>query len=627
MKSLKVINQLIITLFLSLFVMHLSLFSQKAPLKFGKVDKADLEMKVYPPDTSAAAVILCDYCTYDDNNYQSCRTLRIKILKKEGLDWANKTFPGDSKCTIRGITFNLEGDKIVESKLTSESIFKEKVTDNTYRTRVAMPNVKEGSVFDLEFAYSGLPREWWFQEEIPVRWSELDIGPFSNDDYVRKTITGVQSVSSDYQNNRWVAKDVPAFKEEPFMNNLTNYITKLYIEFAHTGSTDYSTTWNSVSNRLISNTYFGATLTGCWFLNNTVKEIEAKYTLPLDKLKAAHEAIRKAVKWNQIETLYTTVNNLNRPFNNNIGNSADINLMLTMLARKLKLNADLVVLSTRNNGMLTEVPSLSKLNYVVACVSIDDKKYFVDATEEFLPIGMLPVRCLNSNGRLIKIDDKMQEYISLKPDKKSKEVIHMDLKLESDLFLTGHLSKTRFDYDALNFREDYQRFNSLEEYLKDFENDHQGLSVTKCEIKNQDSIYNPLLEEYDIKVKNKVTSTGDLFYINPLMYEQMESNPFKSEDRKYPVDFIYPTEKLYLFKLTIPENMQISEAPKSLTIKMPDNSAMVQYQATIVGKVVQVSYKLSINKPIFNCEEYANLRMFFSEIVKKHAEPIIIKSL
>lgn len=635
MKSFKAINQQTIILVFSLLVIHIPVFSQKAPLKYGKVNKEDLEMKVYPADTSAAAAILCDYGFFDSNRFEFYRTLRIKIFKKEGLEWANKTFPGDSKANIRGITYNLENGQIVESKLKSESIFKERVTDDLYRLRIAMPNVKEGSVFDIEFVYPTLPSEWRFQDEIPVRWSELVIEPSSYVDF-RKNFTGYELLSES-SDMRWVAKNMPAFKKEPYMNDVSNYITKYEIELLRVSIPgnenssgiyrEYSTDWNHVVGRIMANRYFGETLRGCGFLNDTVKAIEAKCKTSLDKVKAAQEAIKKIAKWNKEEALYTTEDRLNYSFNKKIGNSSDINLMLVMLLKKLKFDVNVIVLSTRSNGILSISPSLDKLNYAIAYVTIDDKKYFVDATDEFLPVGMLPERCLNSNGRLIKIEAKTQDYISLGADKKTKQLIQMDLQLGSDLILTGKLSKTRYEYSALNFRESYQKFNSREEYLKDFENDHQGLSVSKCEIKNQDSIYNPLIEEYDIKIKNKVTSAGDLLYINPLMYEQMESNPFKIEDRKYPVDFMYPTEKLYLFKLTIPENMQISEAPKPLTIKMPDNSAMVQYQATIIGKMLQVTYKLSINKPIFDSGEYANLRMFFSEVVKKHAEPIIIKSL
>jgi len=142
MKLFKLPNQQSITLILIFCFFSISVLAQKEPIKYGKVNKADLEMKVYPLDTSAAAVILCDYGYFDSRQFRFYRTLRIKIFKKEGLDWANKTFPGDSKGDIRGITFNLDGDKIVETKLKNESIFRERVTDDYYRTRVAMPNVK-----------------------------------------------------------------------------------------------------------------------------------------------------------------------------------------------------------------------------------------------------------------------------------------------------------------------------------------------------------------------------------------------------------------------------------------------------------------------------------------------------
>ena len=59
--------------------------AQKAPIKFGKIDKANLENNVYAPDSSAAAVVLCDYGNFTMTRFQTVRTLRIKILKKEGL--------------------------------------------------------------------------------------------------------------------------------------------------------------------------------------------------------------------------------------------------------------------------------------------------------------------------------------------------------------------------------------------------------------------------------------------------------------------------------------------------------------------------------------------------------------
>jgi len=153
-------NVLLKILFVFLWMIPGSLFAQKDPIKYGKIDKADLEMKVYPADTSAAAVILCDFGHFDSSRAEFVRMLRIKIFKKEGSSWGNQVFPFPSEAFIRGITYNLENGEIIESKLKSESVFKENVIKDKFRKRVAMPNVKEGSIIDLEFTFKGIPYEW-----------------------------------------------------------------------------------------------------------------------------------------------------------------------------------------------------------------------------------------------------------------------------------------------------------------------------------------------------------------------------------------------------------------------------------------------------------------------------------
>jgi hypothetical protein len=612
----------------------LIVFGQKAPIKFGKVSKADLEMKAYPSDTSAEAAVLCNYGYFDATRFDFVRTMRIKIFKKEGTHWGSMVFPLSSKADIKGVTFNLENGEVVESKLKSESIFRERVTDDNYRVRVAMPNVKEGSIIDIEYVHPWLPSEWRFQEEIPVRWSELIIESSPYVDF-RKNFFGFERLSES-TDTRWVTKDMPAFKKEPYMNAVTNYITKYEIEVLNISIPgnersngffrEYCTSWEAVNNRLRESSYFGKAMQGCAFLNSIVKEIEKKYSDPVDKMKAAHEAIKKAIKWNDEEALFSSSENLSSPFNKKIGNSGDINMALIQLLRKLDMDVYPVALSTRSNGFLSPIsPSLDKLNYVVAYVVMGDKKYFLDATEEFLPAGMLPYRCLNLQGRLI--DEKKSAWIDLTPGKKDKKTMVYNLKLEPDNILTGQLTRADYDYAALDFRKKYEKFNSKEEYLKDFENDNKGLTVSTCDILNLDSIYLPVKETYGVKIKNKVTSAGNLLYINPLLFDQMTSNPFKNEDRKYPVDFIQPIEQMYIWKLTLPEGAQVSELPKPLVIKLPDNSASVQYQIASVGNVIQLTYKFVINKPIFSNEQYADLRMFFSEMMKKHSESVVIKTL
>ncbi len=608
------------------FIIPIFLFG-KDPVKFGKIDKADLEMKVYPTDTSAVAAILCDFGYFKSSNFRFERTIRIKIFKKEGSIWGNQVFAFPSEATIKGITYNLENGEIVESKLKSESIFKENVTKRVYRKRVAMPNVKEGSIIDMQFSYQGLPPQWRFQEVIPVRWSELVIEPSIYLTF-KKNFFGFEPLAVN-TDSRWVAKNMPAFKEEPYMNSDENYKSKFEIEILNITIPglyeELSTTWEAVNERLTESNRFGKAMQGCAFLNSIAKNIEKKYNSPMDRLIAAHEAVKKGIKWNEIESVASSSDNLSEPFNKKIGNSADVNLTLIELLKKLDFEVYPIVLSTRQNGFLSPVsPSLDKLNYVVAYVILNGKTYFLDATEEFIPAGMLPKRCINLMGRIV--DTQKSEWVDFNPGQE-KKIISLEMKLKPENVLEGKISVTNSNYAAFDFRKKYEKFNSKEEYVRGFEREHKGCSVLNCNIANLDSIYSPVTESYDVKLKNVVSTAGNLIYINPMLYQQISSNPFKSEDRKYPVDFITPSDLTYVFRLELPQGFEVSEFPKEYSIKLQDGSAYLQYQIFSVDKSVTLSYRFVIKKAIYNESEYGQLRALFSEIVKKHSEQIVIKRL
>jgi hypothetical protein len=602
--------------------------AEKAPMKFGKVDLADLQMTTYAADTTAPAVVLCEYGYFDSNTFQFTHMIRVKILKKEGLNWADHPYPGDFKSDIRGITFNLENGQVVPSKLKSENIFRERVSESSYRLRPAMPNVKVGSVIDLQYSQSLIPAVWYFQRSIPVRWSELIIEPSQYIEFRKNSVGYIPfSVSTDM---RWVAQNVPAFKEEPYINSEENYMAKFEFDLLRLtipgNYTEYTTDWNAVNRRLDEEDNFGNTLQGALFLNSTAKEIETKYTNPLDKMRAAYEFVKKAVKWNEHESLLTTTNVLNFPYNKKIGNSADINLILVQLLKKLDFKAYPVVMSSRSNGTIRPFsPSLEKLNYAIACVKMDDKTYLFDATEELMPMGLLPVRALNERGRIINKD--YTDWVTITPDKKSREMIQGLLSFESNDVLKGKYSSTKVDYSAYNFRKEYQRYNGQEEFLKDLEKENPGLVVDNFTVKDLDSIYKPVIEEYDIKIKNRVNVLGNLLYINPMLFEQITENPFNIDERKYPIDFVYPREKIYMLTLNLPEGYQVDQVPKPLVIKLPDNAASCTYQVSSTPNSVQIMYKFVINKVVFLPTEYGQIKKFYDAVVKKQAELVVLKKI
>jgi len=186
-----------ITLIFVLFISQ-TLIAQKPPIKWKEVPIEDLKMSSYSLDTSASAVVLCDYGQYyfDINpNGQNLflfnkRHLRIKILKKEGLKYAkmripfmDKTcekLPEENSIVIKGLVYNLsKSGELEATKLKRKNILYKDSVNCMQIAEFEMPNVKIGSVIDYYYEKPTLdfitPKAWYFQREIPVRHSELRV--------------------------------------------------------------------------------------------------------------------------------------------------------------------------------------------------------------------------------------------------------------------------------------------------------------------------------------------------------------------------------------------------------------------------------------------------------------------
>ncbi len=600
-------------------------FSQPDPIKYGKIDKALLEMKVYDKDTTADAVVVCDYGNFEPNQFNFTRIYRLKILKKSGCDRANFIMGVRSKSSIKGCTYNLVNGEIVKDKLKSESIFEEKVTWSRYRYRVTMPNVQVGSVIDIEVYFTGIPYTWYFQQDIPVMWSELRLYEPSGIG-IQKNFFGFQYLSIN-ENGRWVGKDMPALKPEPFMNDIDNFLTKFELEFSYINvpwfHMDFATSWDAVSNCLLDKSSFGDELRTIFFMGQDAKNIEDTAKTAKAKMIAAYETIRKKIKWNEKDIIFPK-STIKYAMSKGSGNVGDVNLALILLLRKLNIETYPVALSTRRNGMLSFIfPTIDKLNYVIALAKINSEDVLLDATEDYLPAGYLPERCINGNGRLI--NDKFSIWTELKPGGKDKTKLYADLKIKNDGNITGNLNYSNQEYAGYLFRKKFYSFNDSNEFIKSYERDNPGLHILTSTFQNVSDIYSPANIKYSIEYNgNNDVSDSSISFL-PFIVEQIKINPFKPEERKIPVDFIYPYERKYIIKFEIPDSFKVAEKPEPVNFALPENNGKFIFRVSSQGNIIMVNCDLSISKAVFTQDAYPYLKQLYSEIVKKESEPIIIK--
>jgi hypothetical protein len=598
---------------------------QPAPARYGKIDMADLEMTVYAPDSTAEAVILCDFGEFNPNTFDFSRLLRIKVLKKEGSGIVDRVFYINGSGSIKGCTYNLVDGQVIESKLKNESIFKERVHDDRYRYRVAMPDVRAGSVVEIQYIFPLLPNEWLFQDYVPVRWSELRI---TDSPYVtfQKVFYGFQPLFINGP-GRWVGKDMPALRSEPYMNSLSNYLTKVEIELSNITvpgyAKFYTSSWDAVNSYLLDHQNFGGAMNLCIFLSDDVKAITDRNLTDPEKMKAACDRIRQKVKWNDEISLYTSTD-LSLAYKKGSGNSADINLMLVQLLKKLDLEAFPVALSTRENGIISpSFPTIDKLNYVIAGVRYKGNNYLFDATEANLPPGMLPFRSLNGRGRII--NPEYSDWVDLQPAVDQKETVYCEMMLDETGELKGTIACSNNDYGAYYFRNDYNEFNSQDEYIRDLESNFPGMTINSSAFEDLDSLSKPAKEKYEVSLTGYADLLGDMISVNPMLIRRMENNPFKLETRKYPIDYGHAIKKRYMLKLNIPEGYEIVTLPKPGILTLPDKSAKFTYQVALTGNLITVNTAFEINKVVYMESEYKLIKEFYNQVIAKQAEVIMLK--
>lgn len=608
-----------------LLVFSVTAYGQKDPAVFGKIDIEDLRMTTYEPDSTAPALVLCDFGWFSSSKLQFTRLLRIKVLKKEGYAFGNSKYLTRAKPTIRAITYNLDGDEIIKDKLKGTDVYTKQISSNLYETSFAMPNVTEGSVLDIEFIYSGLPSEWAFQWMIPVRHSELIIQHSNFIEFTRNFFGYIPLKISEP--TRWVAEDVPAYKPEPYINSPENYITKFEIMIKRIYFPGYNqeinTSWGNINSLLLQEKSFPSVSTISLCLSPLVTELKKSGKSGEELIRAAFEKARE-VKYNEENSLFISEEGICARLKMRSGNPADINSILIQLLNRLDIECYPVVLSTRDNGLISELtPAVEKLNYVMAAVKTENGFRLLDATEEFMPCNLLPERCINGNAMVVKQSNPV--WIPVICDGKEKRSVTCNLSLDDDLSLKGVIIIDAREYAAWDFRKEYARYNDKDEYLRSLEKEHPGLTITEATVNNAEDLYSPVNAIYSVRIDGAATRIDDEVYINPMIFGSLNENPFKLNERVYPVSYSRKTENQVLLNLYLNENQSPGTIPQDASGKTRNNSLSYSYRTKVSSDQVQIVFNFNINELTVLQQQYAELREVYNQIVRKHQEPLIIK--
>ncbi len=629
--------------------------AQRKPMRYGRVDKSELSMTRCEADTTAKAVILGDYgvteLRYSSHrgwHYSYIRHMRVKIFDKDAFDLADyKIYLHSSSSdrerltSLRANVWTPENGKMEKTKMRRNDSFTEEISDYLSSVNFTLPNIQEGSLFEVQYTIESpfmftLPT-WAFQNKYPTVFSEFRT--YIPEYFLYKPLMqGFLTLTDRSVNNRdeevitiYRLENAPAFKTEPHMNAAINYISKIEHELVNFTSPygayqDFSTTWPQLTKMLMESRSFGKLLERSNFFSEEVEMIMAENSEPMDRMIAAYELIQGQMTWNRSNSIYAK-GNLRKSWDDKEGNVADINLMLVFMLRELGLEADPVILSTRGNGIINPAQiMINKYNYVVAHTKVGDKSYLLDATQKHTPYYLLPERALNEKGRLICLTKS--KWVDLEAFNDNLTHTQSNVKVLPSGSIEARLQRETTNYNRLGLESRYRSYDRVEDFMDKFESDHQGIDLVDFELENFGDWTQPLISNYEFEIPELDNSPKDIIYVNPLLVDRSETNPFRIEKREFPVDFIYPFKRIYDITIEIPEGYTVDEMPRNTRFVIPRRAGSYQTTYELNGdNTIQVHVEMEIGKSVFLPTEYKDLRNFYARIVEEQARNIVLKKL
>ncbi len=649
-------------IFLLFFAFAIGSSAQKGQPAFGKIDKADLELKDCDFDKGADAMILIDYGnTYYDRGtvgFSSFKTVyvrrtRIKILKEKGIAQADirinyYTQNNDEKILqLKAVTFNLDaGGAIQTTDVKKSSIYSKKIDALRSAMIITFPEVKVGSV--IEYSYT-IEREtigindWYFQGRIPVRYSEyylkipqlfrFSVQPSVVDPIEDKQEVVEESISLDegfietkVLKSTYIMRKLPGIKDEPFMGSPVDYMQRLnfqltQIYYSENRIEDRSLKWSNVIKNLKNDEDFGLQLAKTVLGARPVID-EAKLITDAErKMKFIYNKVRSSMAWNDDYSIYTDLGII-KAWESRTGNTGDINLLLINLLNEAGIKATPVLFSTREHGLVSPYyPTLRQFNIVMAYVTINEKTFVLDATDKVINYKLVPEPVVNTNGLIVEGENgKWKDMLSGKY--KYKVMAAVQGEIDANGIMKGNGLVNCFDYARAQRCENWMK-NKEKFKIDYFIKPYTALQIEEFTINNVDADSLPL--EQKVKFSSKLNSSGDYKYFSINLFSDLEKNPFINEDRISDVDFGVLQDYTIFGNFIIPQEYTFDGLPENISMTTSDNSILFTRSLTAESNLVNVRMTLELKRSFYPAASYAEFREFYKKLFDKLNEQVVIK--
>ncbi|HPH84419.1 MAG TPA: DUF3857 domain-containing protein [Ferruginibacter sp.] len=318
-----------------------------------------------------------------------------------------------------------------------------------------------------------------------------------------------------------------------------------------------------------------------------------------------------------------------------LGDCKDLSSLFVTLAHMAGINAQMVLVDTRGNGQKDIILPGIEFNHCIAKAQLDDKNYYIELTDNYLPFTSLPNNLIGSI--ILEIPSKRVSGKSdlqlLVSDHRSRDMVKrvmdikpvgIDLQVQVKVSKFGNLSSgIRNTY--INLDNDKQVQEMEKTVASGYKN---NIKLDQLSFTGLDQVNDSISYTYQLKVKNEVSEIGSLNTFRVTYPDVVASlDNFTSDERSYPVEYwTYEDGDLYetIVNITAPAGKKFVELPTSENLQFKDMNFSIKYTLKSPGKLM-ITRRYSCKRQNISPADYPAFKSFFEKIVRAEQKFIAYK--
>ncbi|WP_199117456.1 DUF3857 domain-containing protein [Pedobacter sp. ASV28] len=585
------------------------------------------KLQDYPDDHVVILNEEVQTVVYEDGGSEEKHFYITKILTQKGLEELKEyaiPYDNDQSLSIEvAETIKPNGTKTPAEQNKNNLVFTNLEVGDVINIRYKLRNYNVGSLashfWDSFYFTHGNPY-------VNTKYSLLiSKNKKFNFKFSKTAIEAKKTSADEFDLYTWEAKNQSALLYEDKMPPMDDVTNILYISTIPD--------WNFVANWY--HNIATAKARSSYEIKTLVNELFAGQKLnDLQKIRKIYHYITQNIAYSSVSFRQSGIvpQNPATVINTRIGDCKDVSTLFLAMCKEVGIDAELVLVKTRDNGQHTLLLPSIDFNHCIAKAKINGKDYFVELTSSSLPFTSFYNSDLNSP--ILEINTNTNLLSKLNPSNRVSNHVNYvnhivikdnDMIINESNFCTGaSASMIRNSYRHLSNKDQLKKMKEHLSYEYP-ENEAVSLSFTNLDPKLAQSDTLKAISSYKLLKVCKPVAGMSIFSL-PWTTAVAASSLTVTDPRHFGIDLtqlFWSDKNNEQINLVLPVGKKLIEAVKPLSI---DNDYFTYtLNSTLIGNKVVINRELIFKKDFVTKEKVNEFNALYKKVAESDHQQLAIK--